>query len=396
MIHVGIDIGKRFHEATVLDDAGNQISKSIKFPNSQIGAEKLLDKIPDSNQAIFILEATGHYWLNIYSFLSSRNLTVNVINPIQSDALRNFYIRRTKTDKKDSFIIADIARINRIPETKLADENILKLQTLTRLRFELIDKITPLKSKIICILDRIFPEYETFFSNIFIKTSRALLKNNPSPENILNFDLKELSTFLKKHSRGRFSKDKAKNIKSIAKNSFGINIAVDTFVFEIKLLIQQIEFIEQQISEIDEYIKEIVKTMPACDLLNSISGISNILSASIISEVYDISRFQNEKKLVAYAGLDATVHQSGQFSGTKSKLSKRGSSYLRRALWMSANTARLYNPVFKDFYQKKLAQGKHPQVALGAVARKLTVNIFHILKDQKTFDPNYKWSSEKS
>jgi transposase len=105
------------------------------------------------------MEATGHYWLNLYSFLSSKNFTINVINPIQSDALRNFYIRKTKTDKKDSFIIADIARINRIPATKLADGNTLKLQTLTRLRFELIDKIIPLKTKIISILDRIFPEY---------------------------------------------------------------------------------------------------------------------------------------------------------------------------------------------------------------------------------------------
>jgi transposase len=182
-------------------------------------------------------------------------------------------------------------------------------------------------------------------------------------------------------------------MQNVASNSFGINLAGDTFCFEIKILLQQIEVIEQQISEIDDYISQIVKTFPAFEILNSIPGLSDVLSASIISEIYDISRFKTEKNLVAYAGLDASVHNSGQFSGTKSRISKRGSAYLRRALWLAANTARIHSLVFKNFYQKKLAQGKHKQVALGAVARKLTVTIFHMLKDHKTFDPNYTWSS---
>ena len=120
-----------------------------------------------------------------------------------------------------------------------------------------------------------------------------------------------------------------------------------------------------------------------------------MLAASILAEIGDINRFNHVKKLVAYAGLDATIHQSGQFTGTRAKISKRGSPYLRRSLWSAANSAKRFNPVLREFYQLKIKQGKHPQVALGAVARKLTHLVYYILKEQKPFDPNYQWSNAK-
>ena len=394
MLYIGIDIGKRNHEATILDESGKELGESIKFLNTVPGAEKLMSKIPNPKDAMFVLEATGHYWLSLYCYLTSKELSVQVINPIQSDSLRNLYIRRSKTDKKDSFIIADIARINRMPQTHLADENILKLQTLSRLRFELIDQTTALKARIIGVLDRIFPEYESIFSNVFIKTSRELLKNASSPEEILEFDLSELTQCLNKTSRGRFDEVKAKELHSKASNSFGITLGLDAFTLEIRLLLAQIEFIEAQIETIDSSVKEHLKEFKNC-FITTIPGIGDVLAASILAEIGDINRFNSAKKLVAYAGLDATVHQSGQFTGTRAKISKRGSPYLRRSLWSAANSARRFNPVLRDFYQMKIKQGKHPQVAIGAVARKLTHLVYYILKEQKPFDPDYQWSSTK-
>lgn len=394
MLYIGIDIGKRNHEATILDESGKELCESIKFTNSNLGVERLLSKTPTPKDAVFILEATGHYWLNLYCYLTSKGLAVQVINPIQSDSLRNLYIRRTKTDKKDSFIIADIARIGRVPLTALASENILKLQTLTRLRFELIDQVASLKTRIIGVLDRVFPEYESIFSDVFLKASRELLKNAVTPEEILEFDLSELAGLLNKNSRGRFGTVKARELQSKATNSFGITLGLDAFRLEIKLLLSQIEFLEAQIKTLDSSIKELMQEFKSCFII-TIPGIKEVLSASILSEIGDINRFKNAKKLVAYAGLDATVHQSGQFLGTRTKISKRGSPYLRRALWLAANTARRFNPVLQKFYQKKLHQGKHPQVAMGAVARKLTHLVYYILKEQKPFDPNYEWSGAK-
>ncbi len=392
MLYIGIDVGKRNHEATILDESGKELCESVKFPNSTAGAEKLLSKMPNLKDAMFVLEATGHYWLSLYCYLSSKELTIQVINPIQSDSLRNLYIRRSKTDKKDSFIIADIARINRMPKTKLADENILKLQTLTRLRFEFIDQVTALKARIIGVLDRIFPEYESIFSNIFIKSSRELLKNTASPEEILEFDLSELAESLNKASKGRFGTVKARELQSKAATSFGITLGLDAFRLEIKLLLSQVEFLEAQIKTIDSAIKELLQEFKAC-FITTIPGIGDVLAASILAEIGDINRFNHVKKLVAYAGLDATVHQSGQFTGTRAKISKRGSPYLRRSLWSAAHSAKRFNPILRDFYQLKIKQGKHPQVALGAVARKLTHLVYYILKEQKPFDPNYEWSS---
>lgn len=394
MLYIGIDIGKRNHEATILDESGKELFESIKFLNSTLGAEKLLFKLPTLKDSMFILEATGHYWLNLYCHLTSKGLNVQVINPIQSNSLRNLYIRRTKTDKKDSFIIADIARISRMPNTRLADENILRLQTLTRLRLELIEQVASLKARILGVLDRIFPEYESIFSNVFIRTSRELLKNATSPEEILEFDLSELSQSLNKTSKGRFGTVKAKELQSKAANSFGITLGLDAFRLEIKLLLSQVEFLEDQVKTIDSSIKELMQEFKTC-FITTIPGIGEIFGASILAEIGDINRFKSAKKLVAYAGLDATVNQSGQFTGTRTKISKRGSPYLRRALWSAANVARRFNPILQEFYQKKLNQGKHPQVALGAVARKLTHLVYYILKEQKPFDQNYEWSSAK-
>ena len=391
MLHIGIDIGKHNHQATFLDESGKELCKSVKFSNSNDGVNKLLSKISNLKEAIFGLEATGHYWLPLYCNLVSKGLKVLVLNPIQSDSLRNLYIRKTKTDKKDSFIIAEILRIGRFPQTQLADEQVLKLQTLSRLRFEFTDKVADLKRKLICVLDRIFPEYESMFSNVFIKSSKALLKNASTPEEILEFNLSELSKLLKANSHGRFGMLKAKELQLTASNSFGITIALDAFKLELKLILAQIEFIENQIEQIDSVIKELMKNTRS--FITTIPGIGDVLGASILSEIGDIKRFATVKKLVAYAGLDATTYQTGQFIGTRPKISKRGSPYLRRAIWVAAVVARKSNPILADYYQKKIAQGKHPQAAIGACARKLTHLIFYILKEQKPFDPNYQWMS---
>jgi transposase len=144
---IGIDIAKRNHEATAIDDAG-QILGRITFANSNAGAAKLLDFIArlksEDEKVVFGMEATGHYWLAIYSYLVERDFDVFVINPIQSDSLRNLFIRKTKNDQRDSFIIAEIIRFGRYTETQLSDENTLALRQLCRYRTSLVSSmITP-------------------------------------------------------------------------------------------------------------------------------------------------------------------------------------------------------------------------------------------------------------
>lgn len=404
MIFAGIDVAKHRHELCLVDDTGSTVLQMYIY-NTQKGFEKLLlalDNFNLSHEDIqFCMEATGHYWLALYCHLTNLNYKVSVINPIQSDALRNLYVRKAKTDQKDAFLLADLLRFGRAPASQLASETVLKLQTLSRIRMDFVHQIGSLKNRVIGILDRIFPEYSKCFSDVFIRTSKELLKKYTEPEEIAQLDISELTDFLKVHSRGRIGAERAELIQSLAKGTFGINLALDAFTLQLRLMVEQIEFIEEQIAVIEEAINQVMEEMrpdpdtPYRHVLETIPGIGPVLAAAIIGEVGDISRFPNAKALVAYAGLDATVRASCQFEGTRNRISKRGSPVLRNSLWLAAISARRFNPELKAFYELKCSQGKHSSVATGAVARRLVHLIYSIWKENRPFDPDYAWSPNK-
>lgn len=389
MFYVGIDIGKKNHEAAIINQTGNQISKSIKFSNSHSGANKLVNYIQSntnkSSDILIGIESTGHYWLALYSFLISNHYAVSVINPIQSDSFRNFNVRKIKNDSVDSLLIAQLVRFGNFQETKLADEKIIALKNLTRYRFELVDNISDLKRKVIAVLDQIFPEYEDLFSDIFGKTSKQLLRDLTTPEEFLNIDFKELTNTMYKLSKGRLGFDKAKKVKDTASNSFGIKFALDSFSFQLKSMVDQIDYLEAKLKELEDYIKELYFELD-CHL-DSIPGIGPILGASILAELGDIKRFTNGSQVVAFAGIDPSVKESGQFKGTKNKMSKRGSPYLRRAIWLASTVAVHNDPVLSSYYQKKRQEGKAYGTSIGACARKLTHIIYAILRDNKDYVP---------
>jgi transposase len=188
-------------------------------------------------------------------------------------------------------------------------------------------------------------------------------------------------------SRGRFGIAKAQEVKYVASKSFGVKIATDAVAFQVRQLIDQILFAEDQLAVLDKNIAEYYDKF-ICTI-DSIPGVGKVTAAIILSEIGDINRFSEPAKLVAFAGIDPTVKQSGDFQGTKNKMSKRGSSYLRRAAWISANVASFHDPVLSAFYKKKRSEGKPHLVAVGAVARKLLYIVFALLKSGKLYDPTY-------
>ncbi|MBI4759123.1 MAG: IS110 family transposase [Chloroflexi bacterium] len=228
MLYAGIDIAKRSHEATILDDLGQQLGNPIRFPNSLEGIQTIFDHLQGCDQSFSIaLEATGHYWLALYEHLTDAGFQVSVLNPLQTDSYRKSFIRKTKTDKHDSWIIADLLRIGRGRITIVPDKQILQLRELAQFRFSLIDQISDLKRKILSVLDHVFPEYEDLFNDIFRKSSRAILSQAATADEIAEFDLAELTNLLHSTSRGRFGEAKAKQIKSAAENSLGISFLAD-------------------------------------------------------------------------------------------------------------------------------------------------------------------------
>lgn len=389
MFYCGIDIAKYKHEATVIDEAGKALLDSISFPNSQEGCEKLLalfERLSISKEDLFIgMEATGHYWLSVHGYLLEQGFTVKVINPIQSEAFRKMYIRQTKNDSRDSFIIAQIMRFGQFSATNLSEEVIVAMRQLSRYRLTLVDSCGDCKRRIIALLDQVFPEYDTLFSDTFGVTSKEVLSKYPTPEDLLTVSTGKLTTLLEKASRGRLGREKAKQLKAAAVTSFGVSFAKDAFAFQIQQLIEQLDFLEGQITELEEQISSLLEQTGS--YITTIPGIGDTLGAIILSEVGDIHRFDAPNKLVAFAGLDVRVTQSGEFTGTRQKISKRGSPYLRRAIWLAASRAAFCDPVLSTYYQGLRARGKHHLTAIGAVSRKLCNTIYTILKEDRPWQP---------
>ena len=383
MFYLGIDIGKNTHVASLVDDKKKVIFKAFSFSNSIDGAESLILKLEAFKNELEVgMESTGHYWLSLYSYLVEKNFTVRVINPIQTDGWRQgIEIRKRKTDVIDSILIADLLRYGDFVETSLSNEDYLSLRNLSRFRSYLISSIGDLKRKTIALLDQVFPEYASSFSNIFGKTSKEILSNFSTPSDFEDINSDDLNTFLESVSRKNYASKKINELSKKASSSFGINFCLDSFSLQIKMLIEKISFIQNQVSDVENEIEVLLEKLNSP--ITTIPGIGSVNTATILGEIGDIKRFSNPSKLVAYAGLDASISQSGEYESTYNHMSKRGSPYLRRALFQSALRAEFCDPVFSDYYQKKISEGKHHLVATNAVARKLCHTIFAVLtKDE--------------
>ena len=388
MYIVGIDIGKNHHEASIVSPEGKQIGRSLRFATTHKGADSLMSfifKNIGNSPCVFGMEATGHYWYPIYSFLKAKGYTICVINPIQSDSLRKMYIRQTKNDSIDSFLIAEVIRFGQFGTTSMADENILAMRQLCRYRDSVISSRTEIKLRIGTIMEQIFPEYEKQFSSLWVSTSMGILEKYLTPENIENAPIDELFEIIKDKSHNRLTKAKAISIKEAAADTFGIKIAQDAFSFQLKQLIDRMNFLDKQIEALDCQILEYYEKFDC--YLHTIPGIGMIAAATILAEIGDINRFKSSSALVAFAGIDPTVRQSGEFSSTHNHMSKRGSPYLRHAIFLAATTCSFHNSPLNAYYKKKREQGKHHLTATGAVARKLTTVIYAVLRDGKPYEP---------
>ena len=388
MFYLGIDIAKVNHVASLISEDGSILVKAIKFTNSIEGLQKLLDSISnfDKSQIYCAMEATGTYWLSLFSALTDKGFNVSVFNPYQIKSFRGAYNnRKQKNDVIDSILIANFLSFNGTEQTSLPNDDLLALKNLTRYRSNLVSNICKAKTQVTGILDKVFPEYSDLFSDTFSEASKQILLNCPTPNEVVNFNTRKLANLLKKASRGHHSTDKVREVKSLAKNSFGIKFTGDACSFEIKQLVNQIIFLENQAHELEVKIKDIYSKLD--NHLQSIPGIGKVTAPTILAEIGDINNFSSPSKLTAFAGLDPSENQSGNKKSSNEKTSKRGSPYLRHALYTAAMVAANNDPIMHDYYIKKRAEGKHHYVALTGVERKLLGIIFHVLKENRDYRP---------
>ncbi len=386
MITIGIDIGKRQHEACLLDATGQPLGRPLRFPNTAAGVRLLEERVRAMGQPATIgLEASGGYWLGLHRRLTAAGLAVQVINPLQTEAYRTTGLRKTKTDRRDAAVIADLVRIGRARPSDVPDDTILQLRELTRFRWTLADQIGDAKRRVLTVLDRAFPEFAAQFTDPFGASGRELLRRAASAADFAALDLGDLTAMLERASRKRFGRAKAEAVHAAAANSLGVAALGPAAGVEVRALLDQLALLEQQVAEVDQAIADLMMTLD--QHVTTIPGIGPVLAATILAEIGDIHRFPRLEALVAYAGLDPSVFASGQFQGRRAHLSKRGSPYLRRALYLAAHSAQLHNPDLRTYLTRKLAEGKPYRAALVAVAHKLLARCYVVLKEGRPYEP---------
>ena len=385
MFYIGFDIAKENHYASIADSNAEIIQEAFLVKNSINGFNFFMDKLKEKNistsDCLVGMESTGHYGENLIQFLHNKGFNIGIINPIQTDALRNSNIRKTKTDKIDTYLIIQSLMLKHYTPFVSKDIKILELRSLCRHRDDVLKYRSKLKVRLVAFVDQLFPELNLIFNSIHLKSCYALLSTYPSPKDIASTRVDAIANLLSKASKGHFSLDKAQKLKELAKSSIGVNNS--SLSIQIKHSLKQIELLDEQLKEIDLKIKEIMHELNSVIL--TIPGISYTLGSIILSEIGNIDKFASPTKLLAFEGLDPSVRQSGNFNATIVKMSKRGSKLLRYAMLRASGIIIWNSETYNAYYNRKLAQGKSHNNAVCHVAHKLTRVIFHMLKENIEF-----------
>lgn len=393
MIYAGVDIAKVNHVIAAVDERGEELGRAMDFKNSSAGFERAiswLEGVAEEPRDVIVgMEATGHYWMACYAHLVSHGYSVCVINPMQVRAVRKLKgLSGVKNDRVDARLVAETLRIGQFDQTRLATDDVQSLRALSRYLQSLKGELAEVKTQCTCLLDAYFPEFDGVFSDMFGKGARAVLSKSPLPFELGRRRRDSLARDIKEASRRGegASREKADELRGRAKASVGIALGQEAASFQVKSLVRQMDFLDGECAKVEALVKELLEKVEP--LVLTIPGISYTTGAQIVSEIGDVSRFRNAAALVSYAGLNSSVNQSGKFDGGGGPITKHGSPYLRRAVWLAASRACQYDPKLRAFYEKKRAEGKPHRVAVTAVARKLCHVVFAVMRDQAPYDPD--------
>ena len=387
MIYVGIDVAKDKHDCFITNSDGEVLFKAFTIANNLTGFTELYQKIEsvmeDVSKVKVGLEATGHYSYNLLGYLIDKGLPTYAINPLHTNLYRkSLSLRQTKTDKVDARTIASMlmsdVNLKSYSDTSYHND---ELKSLTRYRFDKVKERAKLKSsvsRLVCIL---FPELEKLVPTLHMASVYALLSEFPGAKQVANVHLTRLTNLLTKASKGRYGKETAITFRDAARTSIGSNMPAKSL--ELKHTIKLIRELTSEIDEIENEIKIIMDEIHSPIL--SIPGINYRMGAMIIAEIGDFNRFDSPDKILAYAGFSPSTYQSGQLDGAYSHMEKRGSRYLRYALYNAAKYVCHWDSTFAEYLARKRAEGKHYNVAISHAIKKLVRVIYHLEKTNQQY-----------
>lgn len=386
MIYVGIDVAKDKHDCLITDEAGEVVLDCFTVQNNRTGLDEFVARLAAcSNDVSDIkvgLEATGHYSDNLLEFLLDKGYITFVINPLHSNLYRKgLSLRKTKTDTLDALSIVTMLRTENLQSYTPQSYHIRELKSLTRYRFTLVHACAKLKSSYTRLVTILFPELLHLISTLHQKSMYAMLLELPGATPIASCHLTRLAHLLQKTSKGHFNKAKAVEIRNTAKTSIGAHNAAKSL--ELQQTIRLIRLVSEQIAQVEAMIKPIVDSLHSP--IMTIPGISYTIAAMIHAELGDFKAFGSAAKILAFSGMEPSVYQSGQLVSTHAKMVKRGSKYLRWALYQAAKYACRWDSTFAAYLQKKRSEGKAYNVALSHAVKKLVRVMFHLVKSNQPF-----------
>ena len=386
MIYAGIDVAKDKHDCLIVDSNGKNLSKVFTITNNKQGFDELFANLrthsKDLSELKVGLEATGHYSDNLLEFLISNDLPTTVSNPLHTNLYRKgLSLRKTKTDKVDAHSIVTMLRTECLKPYSQSSYHVRELKSLTRYRFSLVQDCARLKSSFARLCVILFPELEKLVPSLHMASVYALLAELPNARAISECHLTRLTNLLSEASKGRYSKDKAIEIRNAAKVSIGSYSEVKSL--ELQQTLQLIQMMEKQIAQAEARINPIVDSLHSP--IMTIPGIGYRMAAIIIAETGNFANFDKAEKVLVFAGLEPSVYQSGQLTSTHAKMVKRGSKYLCYALFNAAKYVCPWDEGFRQYLAKKRAEGKAYNIAVSHAAKKLTRVIFHLVKTNQSF-----------
>ena len=389
MVCVGIDVAKDKHDCFILSSEGEVLADVFTIANNRAGFETLLQTIRScagpTDKIKVGLEATGHYSYNILGFLLDKGLATYVINPLHTNLYRkSLSLRQTKTDRIDARTIASMLMsdvdLKSYTDTAYHNE---ELKSLTRYRFDKVRQRAKLKQSVSRLVNILFPELETLVPTLHMASVYALLSELPSAQQIAAVHLTHLKTLLDNASKGRYGRDKAVEIREAARRSIGSKMPAKSL--ELRHTIQLILELDKEIDEVEAAIAEIMYSIQSP--ITTIPGMGLRMGAMILAEVGDFANFDSPDKILAYAGLSPSTYESGKLSltGAYSHMEKRGSRYLRYAIFNATKYVCIWDPTFAAYLAKKRAEGKHYNVAISHAAKKLVRVIYALQKSGKAY-----------
>lgn len=385
MKFIGIDIGSEKHVVAVIDAEGAVLVKSTSFTEDLSGYEKLLGLLGPAEGALVAMEATGHYWQNLFATLVASGFAVALLNPLRTRRFADVDMPRAKTDSVDALSIARFAAEKRPSPSALPDEATLELRELVRLRDRYVQDLGDRVRQLHRVLDLTFPEFTKLISGLDSVLATSLLTRCQTAMQFATQPLRQLSRLIY-DGRRQVGEELAMQLIETARVSVGKHHG-PAYRRQVQEFCADIATLRSRIGELEDDVHTTLKGHETALLLTTISGIGETTAARLVAELGDITKFESADALAAYVGVVPAISQSGKRTPVHAPIAPIGHAKLRAKLWMPTLVAVKRNPWLRAFYERLIARGKLPKVALTAALRKLLHAIYSVAKNRKPFVP---------